>query len=59
MLAGGAISGGVKYAVVDPVLRTKLQHEWNRPVLWPAFVALGLVVAGGIYGFAWGRRHDV
>jgi hypothetical protein len=53
------LGGGVKYAVVDAALRVKLQREWNRPVLWPAFVLLGLVIAGSIYSFAWGRRHDV
>jgi ABC-type transport system substrate-binding protein len=53
------LEGGIKYAMVDPAMRERKQREWNKPVRWPAFAALGLVLAGGIYGAIWNRRRNV
>jgi oligopeptide transport system substrate-binding protein len=40
----------VKYRDLDPVMRARLRREWNRPVLWPAWVlgavAIAIVVPG-------------
>jgi len=33
-----------KYVDIDPVERKRLREEWNKPILWPAY--LGLVLAG-------------
>lgn len=36
-------SGTLKYRRIDPASRAQLQGDWNRPVLWPALVLLGLL----------------
>ena len=33
-----------KYRDLDPALRTAQREAWNRPILWPLYVALGLGV---------------
>lgn len=33
-----------KYYDIDPELRARQRAEWNRPILWPAFALLGLLV---------------
>ncbi|MCS5637630.1 MAG: ABC transporter substrate-binding protein [Myxococcota bacterium] len=33
-----------KYRDVDPALRTAQREAWNRPILWPLYIALGLGV---------------
>jgi hypothetical protein len=34
-----------KYYALDAVQRARKRRQWNRPVLWPAFVLAGLFVA--------------
>src|SRR5690606_26685740 len=34
-----------KYYDLDPQERTRLREEWNKPIYWPAFVLLALVLA--------------
>lgn len=34
----------LKYERIDPVQRTELRRQWNRPVLWPLAVAGALLV---------------
>ncbi len=36
----------LKYAKVDPVLRTQKRQEWNKPRVWPLLVIAGLIFAG-------------
>ena len=48
-----------KYHYVDPVLRTRLRREWNRPVLWPALALGALIAAGLAYAIRWNRRQNV
>ncbi|MBW2444950.1 MAG: hypothetical protein JRG83_03375, partial [Deltaproteobacteria bacterium] len=40
----------LKYRDLDPALRSELRREWNRPVVWPAWVlgatAIALIVPG-------------
>jgi len=39
-------NNGLKYQRIDPVLREKMQRQWNRPVLWPvALLALVLAIS--------------
>ena len=35
----------LKYRRIDPDMRERLRAEWNRPVVWPLLLALGLLVA--------------
>jgi oligopeptide transport system substrate-binding protein len=37
-------NNGLKYQRVDPVLRERLQREWNQPVVWPLLAALGALL---------------
>jgi oligopeptide transport system substrate-binding protein len=44
----------VQYYDVDPALRTRYRAEWNRPVMWPAYLLLGLmalVIVPGVRTF--------
>jgi oligopeptide transport system substrate-binding protein len=34
----------LKYIRIDPVMRTELRQQWNRPVLWPLAAAGALLV---------------
>jgi hypothetical protein len=48
-----------KYVDVDAGLRARLRREWNRPVVWPAFVLAGLaaaLVASGVR--SWRRERQ-
>jgi ABC-type transport system substrate-binding protein len=42
-----------KYYRVDPVLRARLQAQWNRPVWWPL-----VLVAIGLVALVWGARRS-
>jgi hypothetical protein len=33
----------LKYRDLDPTARERLRHEWNEPVLWPAWVLAAVV----------------
>ena len=39
----GVTSNTVKYISLNPKLRAKMQQEWNKPVLWPLFLAILLM----------------
>ncbi|MCE9610664.1 MAG: hypothetical protein K8R23_10765 [Chthoniobacter sp.] len=50
------LEGGVKYLQVDPAMRARAWHDWNRPVYWPlAVLAVGLLAAIR-YAIRWNRR---
>lgn len=34
----------IKYRRIDPVLRTELREEWNKPLLWPIYTVLIVLV---------------
>ncbi len=34
----------VKYYDIDPLRRARLRAEWNRPIVWPAYLLLALAV---------------
>jgi oligopeptide transport system substrate-binding protein len=40
-----------KYYSLDAEARSRARREWNRPVLWPAFVFVGLLALLVIPGF--------
>lgn len=48
----------VKYLRVDAAKRTTLRREWNQPVLWPALVLLGAVLASAIPAIVGYRRRE-
>jgi len=50
------LEGAFKYQQVEPVLRAKMQREWNQPPTWPPFV-LALAIAGAIGYAIWFNRH--
>jgi oligopeptide transport system substrate-binding protein len=44
----------VKYQDIDPALRSGLRAEWNRPIVWPAYLLLllaVLLIAPGVRAF--------
>jgi len=34
----------LKYLRIDPIKRAKLRAAWNRPVIWPIGIIVGLLV---------------
>ncbi|MGE3920325.1 MAG: peptide ABC transporter substrate-binding protein, partial [Gammaproteobacteria bacterium] len=40
------INNTLKYADLDPKLRTRMQYLWNQPVLWPLFILALLLILG-------------
>ena len=51
------LEGGLKYAVLDPVLREKLQSEWNRKQAWPIGVLLAVLATALAAGYRAYRRN--
>lgn len=52
----------VKYASLDPIMREKLRLEWNKPLLWPffAFIAILLIIiAPAVVGYINSTRATV
>ncbi len=50
----------LKYERLNPKLRSKLQKEWNQPILWPLWVLLGFIVIlllPLIITYWWRQRH--
>ncbi len=48
----------LKYRRIDAARRERLRLEWNRPVLWPLWLATGLLVAGALPAIAIFRRRE-
>ncbi len=44
------VEGGIKFLTQDTEMRERLRREWNRPLLWPAYV-LGALGLGAILAF--------
>jgi oligopeptide transport system substrate-binding protein len=48
----------LKYQRVDPVMRQRLRDEWNRPVLWPLFAMLAVLIAVVWPAYGMYRRRE-
>lgn len=53
------LEGGARYLPVDASLRAQKRREWNPVPRWPPFLAVGIVVAGMVYGIRVNRRRNV
>jgi ABC-type transport system substrate-binding protein len=50
----------LKYERVDAALREQRRQEWNRPVLWPFAVGIGVLIAFTLPAvLAWRRREHL
>ena len=43
------VEGGIKYLTLNVAMRERMRREWNRPLIWPAYLlgALGLTAVLG------------
>ncbi len=48
----------LKYKRVDPILRGKLQREWNKPIFWPVWVFFLILIVTAIPAVVVYRRHE-
>jgi ABC-type transport system substrate-binding protein len=48
----------LKYRRLDPALRERRREAWNQPVLWPLWVAGGLMLAGVLPALYSYRRRE-
>ncbi len=48
----------LKYKRVDPKLRARLQQEWNKPIFWPVWGMLLLLIMSAIPAIIVYRRHE-
>jgi hypothetical protein len=49
---------GVKFYLVDTVMREEQRAEWNRPRVWPIAAAVALLVATAVPAFVAYRRRE-
>lgn len=48
----------LKYVRIDPVLRERMREQWNRPVLWPLFAVLAVLILGSVPAYLSYRRRE-
>ncbi len=48
----------LKYKRIDPLLRVSLRAQWNRPVLWPVVVLIGLLAVSIVPAWLAYRRRE-
>lgn len=48
----------LKYRRIDPELRERLRHAWNRPILWPLWALAGLILLLVIPAWWMVRRRE-
>jgi len=48
----------LKYKRVDPQVRSRLQREWNRPIFWPVWSFVLLLIVTAIPAVVVYRRHE-
>ncbi len=51
-------NNGLKYRRILPELRAGLQAEWNRPIVWPLYALVGLLLAVILPAAIAFRRHQ-
>jgi oligopeptide transport system substrate-binding protein len=51
----------IKYLRVEPALRSARREAWNRPVVWPLWAFIGLLIAAAVPAAIgwWRREHGV
>jgi len=57
--ANAMVTGGLKYAWLDPVLRVEKQRQWNKAPLWPTLSLGGLLALGVGYVIYRARGRNV
>lgn len=53
------VAGGLKYAMLDPVLREQKRREWNKTPWWPTWTLAGLIGFGVGYTIHRARNRNV
>jgi ABC-type transport system substrate-binding protein len=48
----------LKYKRVDPMLRSKLQREWNKPIFWPVWTFILILIVTAIPAVVVYRHHE-
>ncbi len=48
----------LKYKRVDPQLRSRLQQEWNKPIFWPLWTFILILIVTAIPAVVVYRRHE-
>ena len=48
----------IKFRRIDPALRTHMQKEWNRPVVWPLALLVVLLIVGTVPAIVSTRRRE-
>jgi hypothetical protein len=48
----------LKYSRLDPDKRAELRAAWNRPVIWPVALVLGVLAAGAVPAVVAYRRRE-
>ncbi len=56
-LSNPILSDIAKYRDIDTEMRTRLQREWNPPVLWPFILAVALLILASIPAIATVKRQ--
>jgi oligopeptide transport system substrate-binding protein len=51
-------NNGLKYQRINPELRVRMQREWNKPVVWPAFLVLGALAVSVVPAVRTYRRRE-
>jgi oligopeptide transport system substrate-binding protein len=51
-------NNSLKYQRIDPELRERMRAQWNRPVVWPLLLALGIAAATLAPAFVSWRRRE-
>jgi anti-sigma-K factor RskA len=49
---------GLKYQRIDAAMREQKRAEWNRPVLWPMFLILAVLVVTALPAVMAIRRRE-
>ena len=48
----------LKYSRLDPQKRAELRAAWNRPIIWPFIVLVGVLAAGVVPAVVAYRRRE-
>jgi hypothetical protein len=48
----------LKYKTIDPVLRGRMQSEWNKPVVWPIVLMIAALFVSAIPAYRTYRKRQ-